>query len=182
MQGRCSLHLAGDLHFYMRHSLVPPEGDIGAADKTDDKGGAAGGGGVGFEMFRDSAWQPGDPEHLIVSGSGGAFLHPTHIFAHSRIHGTVEARQAGVAGGQAAAGSPKMPASPAGAARRGVGGAPPSGPAPGTETTAEYRCAASYPSPKQSLAIGRLNLRNFRHVNTTFDVLGGVIYFLLVLR
>jgi hypothetical protein len=25
-----------------------------------------------------------DPEHLIVNGLGGAFLHPTHCFAHGR--------------------------------------------------------------------------------------------------
>lgn len=25
---------------------------------------------------------PLDPEHLIVNGLGGAFLHPTHCFAH----------------------------------------------------------------------------------------------------
>jgi hypothetical protein len=26
-----------------------------------------------------------DPEHLIVQGLGGAFLHPTHVFSYSRF-------------------------------------------------------------------------------------------------
>jgi hypothetical protein len=41
-------------------------------------------------MAACSAWQEReaadahllDPEHLIVNGLGGAFLHPTHCFAH----------------------------------------------------------------------------------------------------
>ena len=28
---------------------------------------------------------PLDPEHLICNGLGGAFLHPTHVFAHARF-------------------------------------------------------------------------------------------------
>ncbi len=28
---------------------------------------------------------PYDPEHLIVNGLGGAFLHPTHVFAPARF-------------------------------------------------------------------------------------------------
>ena len=28
---------------------------------------------------------PHDPEHLIVQGMGGAFLHPTHVFAAARF-------------------------------------------------------------------------------------------------
>ena len=28
---------------------------------------------------------PFDPEHLIVNGLGGAFLHPTHVFAPARF-------------------------------------------------------------------------------------------------
>ncbi|KXZ46777.1 hypothetical protein GPECTOR_40g511 [Gonium pectorale] len=33
------------------------------------------------------AWtrHPHDPEHLVVNGGGGAFLHPTHVFAGSRF-------------------------------------------------------------------------------------------------
>ena len=32
-----------------------------------------------------SGWHPHDPEHLIVNGLGGAFLHPTHVFSPSRF-------------------------------------------------------------------------------------------------
>lgn len=28
---------------------------------------------------------PFDPEHLVVNGLGGAFLHPTHVFAPARF-------------------------------------------------------------------------------------------------
>lgn len=31
----------------------------------------------------EHAWL--DPEHLIINGMGGAFLHPTHIFSGARI-------------------------------------------------------------------------------------------------
>lgn len=50
LKGRCRLRLAGDLHHYMRHSIIPGTKDCCA-------------------------------EHLLVNGQGGAFLHPTHIFA-----------------------------------------------------------------------------------------------------
>lgn len=49
LKGRCRIRLAGDLHHYMHHSVLPGT--------------------------------PGSVEHLIVNGSGGAFLHPTHVFA-----------------------------------------------------------------------------------------------------
>lgn len=32
-----------------------------------------------------SGWHPHDPEHLIVNGLGGAFLHPTHVFSPARF-------------------------------------------------------------------------------------------------
>ncbi len=40
-----------------------------------------------------SGWHPHDPEHLIVNGLGGAFLHPTHVFSPSRfVSGTLTCR------------------------------------------------------------------------------------------
>lgn len=54
LEGRCKLRMAGDLHFYMRHSHVP----------SSDK--------------------PVHVPHLLVNGCGGAFLHPTHIFSNFR--------------------------------------------------------------------------------------------------
>lgn len=31
-----------------------------------------------------------DPEHLIVNGLGGAFLHPTHMFSGARFSGAMD--------------------------------------------------------------------------------------------
>jgi hypothetical protein len=48
-------------------------------------------------------------------------------------------------------------------------------------TGGEYRCQAAFPSPEQSLRLGRSNLHTFRHVNSRFDIIGGVFYYLLVI-
>lgn len=44
----------------------------------------------------------------------------------------------------------------------------------------EFNCAAVYPTPEQSLQLGRQNLHLFRFKNTRFDVIGGAFYFLMV--
>ena len=44
----------------------------------------------------------------------------------------------------------------------------------------EFCCKAAYPSPQTSLLLGRLNLQVFRMQNTRFDIIGGALYFLLV--
>lgn len=44
----------------------------------------------------------------------------------------------------------------------------------------EFTCAAVYPSPKQSMQLGRQNLHLFRFKNTRFDIIGGAFYFLMV--
>lgn len=36
---------------------------------------------------------PYDPEHLVVNGLGGAFLHPTHVFASARFASVPEPAQ-----------------------------------------------------------------------------------------
>jgi hypothetical protein len=46
----------------------------------------------------------------------------------------------------------------------------------------EYRCASAYPSPGRSIKLGRQNLHLFRLKNTRFDVIGGLVYFFLVVR
>jgi hypothetical protein len=46
----------------------------------------------------------------------------------------------------------------------------------------EYRCASAYPSPGRSAKLGRQNLHLFRLKNTRFDVIGGLVYFFLVVR
>lgn len=34
----------------------------------------------GASTQQPSGWALCDPEHLVVCGSGGGFLHPTHVF------------------------------------------------------------------------------------------------------
>lgn len=41
--------------------------------------------GGGLAPSPTSNLHPFDPEHLIVNGLGGAFLHPTHVFAPARF-------------------------------------------------------------------------------------------------
>lgn len=72
-------------------------------------------------------------EHLIVNGSGGAFLHPTHVF------GGFNKFQDGV-----------------------------------------YEKKFAYPSFKESEQIAWGNILKFRKKNWRFDVIGGVVYFILV--
>ena len=40
---------------------------------------------AGVAASTSSNLHPYDPEHLIVNGLGGAFLHPTHVFSASRF-------------------------------------------------------------------------------------------------
>lgn len=89
----------------MRHSLVPPElltvapEDLGPSP-SGAMGfglfeGGPGGAGSSEGSLKDSArpplpaWSAETPEHLIVAGHGGAFSHPTHVFAVARLPGTV---------------------------------------------------------------------------------------------
>ena len=44
----------------------------------------------------------------------------------------------------------------------------------------QYVCQACYPSPKHSMKLGKRNLSLFRLHNTSFDMIGGVLYFLIV--
>ncbi len=36
-------------------------------------------------------WHATDPEHLVVCGIGGAFLHPTHIFSDAQFGPSTDA-------------------------------------------------------------------------------------------
>lgn len=54
LRGRVAMRIAGDVHNYMRHDAEEP--------------------------LRESALRAGAAPHVIVSGGGGAFLHPTHPF------------------------------------------------------------------------------------------------------
>lgn len=48
-------------------------------------GAAAGVAGEEEEGDEGEGWHLNDPEHLVVSGTGGGFLHPTHVFSYSRF-------------------------------------------------------------------------------------------------
>ncbi|XP_073394214.1 uncharacterized protein [Physcomitrium patens] len=72
-------------------------------------------------------------EHLLVNGQGGAFLHPTHIFAKFQdFQGN------------------------------------------------KYEKIAAYPTMRQSERIALGNILKFRRKNWQFDVIGGIVYFVLV--
>ena len=192
---------------------------------------------------------PFDPEHLIVNGLGGAFLHPTHVFAPARFASvpdphadelfeqSLSPRGRSPKGGSPRGASPPGRSPSGGMSRRGsfVGGqaTPSQGPVPSHAHHAresctdwrsdvavsrcpaalceeprevvncagelpsfkieaengavaggggEFSCAAVYPSPKQSMQLGRQNLHLFRFKNTRFDIIGGAFYFLMVVR
>ena len=89
LQGKVVLRLAGDVHNYMRHSpLVGPNnteftasssdrGSVSSIDRcsissTDDD-----------ELFDGTQYST---PTLIVSGGGGAFLHPTHIIGDEILY------------------------------------------------------------------------------------------------
>jgi hypothetical protein len=60
LKERCKLRIAGDIHHYMRHSLVH---QVPASNSVYE-------------------------QHLLVNGCGGAFTHPTHVFRDfTKSHG-----------------------------------------------------------------------------------------------
>lgn len=71
---------------------VPPDArsETFASAASLERGG--GGGGA-------SGWQLSDPEHLVVCGSGGGFLHPTHVFSEARFRPDYSPAAGGWAGG-----------------------------------------------------------------------------------
>jgi len=115
LRGRVKLRLAGDLHFYMRHEFLRYDDDSGKVSFTPYdptpaggspglQGGSPMGGSplffgqapaldesevrrrlFGFAMDRSVGIDNPPAEHLVVCGGGGAFLHPTHVFAPARF-------------------------------------------------------------------------------------------------
>ncbi|KFM24478.1 hypothetical protein F751_3196 [Auxenochlorella protothecoides] len=141
LRGRARLAVAGDLHFYMRHSFQPYDAP-----------------GASSSLVPSAASTPagGSP----VGGSPGSSRAPT-----PRPDASAPAGVSPTAGfGRPGASSGLRGRSP-------DPSCPPGG---------EYRCAAAYPSAQQSESIGRRNLHMFRNMNTRFDVIGGALYYLLV--
>eukprot|EP00210_Caulerpa_lentillifera_P006894 g6591.t1 len=114
LRGRARLCLAGDLHFYMRHSVT--------------------------KLDPDEEQKLLDPDHLIIQGTGGAFLHPTHVFCGAKL----DAKSSDVS------------------------------------CKAEYSCQSVYPSATKSLELAKDSFSRFRSMNTRFDIVGALWYFLLV--
>ena len=72
----------GDLHFYMRHSLTKTvESEHSETEQVSS--------GLDPSLPEESAYDVCslDPEHLIIQGTGGAFLHPTHVFSGAKLPG-----------------------------------------------------------------------------------------------
>lgn len=122
-------------------------------------------------------WILNEAEHLVVCGSGGAFLHPTHVFSYSRfrpIHdpaaGPIHVRP------HSDSKISKRRSYPSSSSLYSMRRRSVPKPAGG-----EYRCMAAFPTADDSLKIGRSNLYTFRHVNSRFDLIGGMLYFLLVI-
>lgn len=133
-----------------------------------------------------AGWRLNEPEHLVVCGGGGAFLHPTHVFSYARFRpahdaaaGPIYVRPEDVPG----AGRAAAVARPGGLRRSHPSSSSlyslPRDEAP-HPAGGEYRCAAAFPTAEESLGLGRSNLHTFRHVNSRFDVIGGALYYLLV--
>ena len=55
-------------------------------------------------------------------------------------------------------------------------------PPPSATRQGEYTCAAAYPTAERSVRLGRQNLHMFRLRNTRFDIVGGILYFIFVVR
>lgn len=142
-----------------------------------------------------SNWNLNDPEHLIICGSGGAFLHPTHVFSYARFlprhdpaagpmyiqksrRSTSSLRRSYPSTSSVyslAAQEAEAEATWACSGDGPAGASPGGAPAPG-----EYRCQAAFPSAETSLKLAQMNVSTFRHVNNRFDIIGGALYFLLV--
>uniref|UniRef100_A0AAV1T0I2 Calcineurin-like phosphoesterase domain-containing protein n=1 Tax=Peronospora matthiolae TaxID=2874970 RepID=A0AAV1T0I2_9STRA len=163
LKGRVAVRLAGDIHNYMRHSLVEekhvlkrpasmqvdvlqPKVSKASVHRshsfstpvhkhfphmkrdgdTDEQGHA--------KLRSDLPAEHGrSAEHLIISGGGGAFLHPTHVPSPSLNY---------------------------------IGGT--------------YEHKTCYPPAHVSRRYAVLNVFGFRRLNWRFDAIGGVGYFALV--
>ncbi|KAL6778167.1 hypothetical protein ACKKBG_A17180 [Auxenochlorella protothecoides x Auxenochlorella symbiontica] len=155
--------------------MAAGEGQGGGGSGAWGRPGTTPGTAGGTPPAPEAGWRLTDPEHLLVSGSGGAFLHPTHAFSYARFRPPRDA-----------AAGPLFVCDRAGTSGEGFGRAGASSglrgrsPDPSCPPGGEYRCAAAYPSAQQSESIGRRNLHMFRNMNTRFDVIGGALYYLLV--
>jgi len=142
LRGRVRLRLAGDLHFYTRHSMDEGGGEKESAAAVAAAAAAAAAAARDQEADLDAdprlpdANLPAvpvsiaavDPPHLVCCGGGGAFSHPTHPFVRARPRGLASARVGPVV---AATSSAAMV----------------------VEGSLPYVCRASFPHPRDSRAL-----------------------------
>ena len=123
-----------------------------------------------------AGWILNDAEHLVVCGSGGAFLHPTHVFSYARFRPLHDPSAGPMHVRPSMQGKivRSYPSTSSLYSMRKSDGPPPS-------AGGEFQCASAFPTPEDSFKIGRHNLHAFRNVNSRFDIIGGVLYYLLVL-
>lgn len=138
-------------------------------------------------------WVLNDPEHLVVCGAGGAFQHPTHVFSYARFRPPHDPAagplyklpENGVTNGDPLLMNMRRPFPSDSnlnllSCGKGLERKLEKEDLP-TPAGGEYRCQAAFPTEEASFRLGRANLHAFRHVNSRFDVIGGVLYYLLVI-
>ena len=123
-----------------------------------------------------SGWVLNDAKELVVCGSGGAFLHPTHVFSYARIR-PIHDPSAGPMHIKPSVHNRISKSYPSTSSLYSIKMSNDPAPSAG----GEYRCTNAFPSMEDSLQIGRHNLHAFRNVNSRFDIIGGALYYLLVL-
>ena len=90
---RLKLVLAGDLHNYSRYRYVEKKSKSPDSNVPSSQSGAARQKGSKGASSKSGELDPHCGYHLIVSGGGGAFLHPTHVLAKEiTIEGTKRLR------------------------------------------------------------------------------------------
>ena len=76
LKGKVRIRLAGDVHNYMRHIPVPASNDTPSTPSTSST--------TNTTDTTDTATTIAPPV-LIISGGGGAFLHPTHCLGNTML-------------------------------------------------------------------------------------------------
>lgn len=183
LRGRTRLRLAGDLHFYLRHQFHRyDDGDVSCTPyEPTPAGGSPGFGGEspmgGSPVFfgRSPVLDEDELRKKLLGvydagkATGNGFTPALHPEGKSSDHvGVVPAEHLVVCGGGGAFLHPTHVFVPSRFRDR------------ESRLPGEYRCVGAFPSAQDSQKICRRNLHAFRHVNSTFDVIGGAIYYVLI--
>lgn len=181
LRGRTRLRLAGDLHFYLRHQFHHYDnGDVSCTPyEPTPAGGSPGLGGSPVFVGRAPALDEEELRKKLL-GFGDVGEHASDVpmptlcpcpegkSGDRASNGPGPAEHLVVCGGGGAFLHPTHVFTPARFRDR------------DSKVPGEYRCVGAFPSARDSQKICRRNLHAFRHVNSTFDVIGGVIYYVLI--